>query len=81
MAAESELSRGCMRQSRAISLAEAAANVAVGYGVAVATQALVFPLFEIRVEASAHLAIGAIFTGVSLVRSYLFRRAFERLRR
>ena len=70
-----------MRQSRAMSLFEAATNVAVGYGVAVATQAVVFPLFGIGVEASTHFAIGAIFTGVSLVRSYLLRRVFERLRR
>ena len=70
-----------MKQNRAMSLAEAAANVAVGFGVAVATQALVFPLFEIRVAPSAHFVIGAVFTSVSLVGSYLLRRAFERLRR
>ncbi len=34
-----------MRQSRLMSLVEAVANVAVGYGVAVLTQMLVFPLF------------------------------------
>ena len=33
-----------MRQSRVMSLAEAVANGAIGYGVAVVTQALVFPL-------------------------------------
>lgn len=32
-----------MRQSRLMSLVEALANVAVGYGVAVATQVGVFP--------------------------------------
>ena len=64
-----------------MSLFEAATNVAVGYGVAVATQVLVFPFFEIRVEVTAHVGIGAVFTAVSLVRGYLLRRAFERLRR
>ena len=34
-----------MTQSRAISLLEAVTNIAVGYGVAVLTQMLVFPLF------------------------------------
>jgi hypothetical protein len=32
-----------MKQSRAMSLVEAVANVIIGYGVAVATQILIFP--------------------------------------
>jgi hypothetical protein len=40
----------------------------------------VFPLFGIRVTLSANLAIGAAFTIVSIVRSYVLRRLFERLR-
>ena len=36
---------GGMRQSRLMSLVEAVANVVVGFGVAVGTQILVFPLF------------------------------------
>ena len=69
-----------MRQSRLMSLVEAMANVAVGYGVAVVTQMLVFPLFGLETTLQANLAIGLIFTVVSLVRSYLLRRAFETLR-
>ena len=34
-----------MRQSRRMSLLESLTNVAIGYGVAVATQIAVFPLF------------------------------------
>ena len=34
-----------MRQTRVMSLVEAVANVTVGYGIAVLTQMLVFPLF------------------------------------
>ncbi len=70
-----------MRQSRLMSLVEAVANVAVGYGVAVATQALVFPLFGLEATLSDNLAIGAVFTAVSLVRSYVLRRMFGRLPR
>ena len=66
-----------MRQSRLMSLVEAAANVAVGYTVAVLTQVLVFPLFGLRTTVRENLAIGAIFTVVSLARSYALRRAFE----
>ncbi len=69
-----------MRQSRLMSGVEAVANVAVGYGVAVVTQMLVFPLFGLETTLQANLAIGLIFTAVSLVRSYLLRRAFETLR-
>ena len=69
-----------MRQSRRMSLAEAVANVAVGYGVAVGTQVLVFPLFGMTPSLGENLAIGAIFTVVSLARSYCLRRVFEALR-
>lgn len=38
----------CTKQSRAMSLVESIANVAVGYGLAVGTQMLVFPLFGLH---------------------------------
>jgi len=69
-----------MRQSRRMSLVEALANVAVGYGVAVATQIAVFPRFGLETTMSENLAIGAIFTVVSIVRSYSLRRVFEIIR-
>ena len=64
-------------QSRWMSLVESVANVLVGYIVAVTTQYLVFPLFGLHATLSQNLMIGLIFTGVSLVRSYLLRRVFE----
>ena len=69
-----------MTQSRTMSLVEAVTNVLVGYGVAVTTQMLVFPLFGLHATLQENLLIGLIFTAVSLVRSYLLRRAFETLR-
>jgi hypothetical protein len=69
-----------MKQSRLMSLVESLANVLVGYGVAVATQMLVFPLFGLAVTISDNLLIGLIFTAVSIVRSYALRRGFEALR-
>ena len=71
---------GGMRQSRLMSLVEAVANVAVGYGVAVLTQMLVFPLFGLRTTVRENLAIGVVFTVVSLARSYALRRTFEAMR-
>lgn len=64
-------------QSRAMSLVEAFANVAVGYGVAVATQTIVFPWFGLHATLDQNLALGMIFTIVSLVRSYVLRRLFN----
>ena len=69
-----------MKQSRLMSLAESLANVLVGYGVAVATQMVVFPLFGLAVTVTENLLIGLIFTAVSIVRSYALRRGFEALR-
>ena len=69
-----------MRQSRLMSLVESLANVLVGYGVAVVTQMLVFPLFGLAVTVTENLLIGLIFTAVSIVRSYALRRGFEALR-
>ncbi len=69
-----------MAQSRAMSLVESLANVAVGYGLAVVTQMLVFPLFALHTTLAENLTIGAIFTVVSIGRSYCLRRLFEGLR-
>ena len=70
-----------VRQSRAMSLVEAATNVVVGYVLAVVTPLVVFPLFGIEAALSEHLAIGLAFVGASLARGYLLRRLFERWQR
>lgn len=69
-----------MKQSRRMSLVESLFNVAIGYIVAVATQIAVFPLFGLEVSLSDNLAIGGLFTVVSIVRSYAVRRLFEAIR-
>ncbi|MDB2552471.1 hypothetical protein N9X71_07850 [Paracoccus sp. (in: a-proteobacteria)] len=69
-----------MKQSRTMSMVEAAANVVVGYVLAIATQIVVFPWFGIEAALGEHLAIGMAFVGVSLARGYLLRRLFEALR-
>ncbi len=67
-------------QSRRMSLIEAISNVAVGFLVALLTQIIVFPLFNLKVSVGEHLAIGGLFTLASLARSYLLRRLFEAIR-
>lgn len=68
-----------MTQSKLSSAAESVANVAVGYSVAMITQAMVFPLFGLHASTAAHAGIALIFTAVSLVRSYALRRLFNRI--
>jgi hypothetical protein len=63
-----------------MSFIEALANVAVGYGVAVVTQILIFPIFGLHTTLAQNLQMGAVFTGISIVRSFLLRRAFEAIR-
>ncbi|MBS4051103.1 MAG: hypothetical protein KGZ69_07860 [Methylomonas sp.] len=69
-----------MKQSRAMSLVESLSNVLVGYGVAVLAQMAVFPLFGLRATLQENLTIGAIFTVVSVLRSYSIRRIFNAIR-
>jgi len=64
-------------QSSWMSLVEAITNIAIGYVVAVLTQVLVFPLFGLSVSLGENLGIGAVFTVVSLIRSFALRRAFN----
>ena len=63
-----------------MSAVEAVANVAIGYVVAVAANAVVLPLFGLHPNAFDSLAIGALFTAISLARSYVLRRLFNRIR-
>ena len=69
-----------MKQSRVMSTIEAIANVVVGHVLAIATQIVVFPWFGIETGLAEHLSIGLAFVVVSLVRGYVLRRLFERLR-
>ena len=69
-----------MKQTRIMSLVESIANVIVGYGVAVVTQILIFPVFGLHTTLAQNLKMGAIFTIVSIARSFALRRVFEAIR-
>ena len=69
-----------MTQSRGMSLIEAVTNVAVGYVLAVTTQIVVFPWFGLHPSLGENLALGGVFVGTSLLRSYALRRLFEHWR-
>ena len=72
-----------MQQTRLISAVEALTNIAIGMGVALASQYVIFPIVGIYgpgtrdVSFVAHLQITAWFTLISFLRSYAIRRYFE----
>lgn len=75
-----EVTSGGVMQSRWMSFVEATVNILVGYGIAVSTQILVFPIFGLQSTLTENLKIGAVFTAVSIVRSFALRRLFEKIR-
>lgn len=71
---------GQRKQTRKASLVETLLNTALGYGVALAAQIIVFPWFGINIPLSSNILIGAVFTVVSIARGFILRRMFEALR-
>lgn len=68
-----------MKQSKLMSWVETCLNTGIGFGIAVTTQILVFPLFGYSPPLSTNFKIALIFTVVSIVRGYVLRRMFEAL--
>ncbi|MDA0782403.1 MAG: hypothetical protein O2942_09100 [Proteobacteria bacterium] len=64
-------------QKKLHSFIEVFTNTFIGYLIAVFTQMIVFPLFEIKVSVSENMLIAVIFTVVSIIRSYVLRRVFN----
>jgi hypothetical protein len=69
-----------MKQSRTMSVVESVANVIVGYGIAVAAQMLLFPVFGMHMTLLQNLKLAAAFTIISICRSFALRRLFEAIR-
>lgn len=67
------------QQSKSMSLVEAISNVFIGYLVATAATYIILPLHGYNVTTAHALSISLAFTLISLIRSYLLRRVFNRL--
>lgn len=67
-------------QTRKGSVTEAVANTTIGWLINFSANLVVLPLFGFDVTPSQAFGIGVIFTGISLVRSYVIRRFFNGLR-
>jgi hypothetical protein len=66
-----------VRQTRRGSLTEALINVAVGYTVNMVANFAIFPLFGWHITLRQNLALGVVYTAISIARAYLIRRGFN----
>lgn len=66
-----------MSQTRIGSLVESIINVLIGFGVGVASQYFIFPMFGIHIPFWTNVEIAVWFTVISIARSYVVRRAFN----
>jgi|5B_taG_2_1085324.scaffolds.fasta_scaffold74838_3 hypothetical protein len=69
-----------MVQPKLESLFESILNVLVGFIISVIATLIVLPLFGFAVTGGQSIVISAVFTVLSIARSYFLRRLFERWR-
>lgn len=69
-----------MSQTKLGSLAESLANIAVGLGVNLAANWIILPAYGMTLTAETNMKLGVLYTGVSLVRSFVIRRWFNGLK-
>lgn len=69
-----------MAQTKKGSIAEAWANIAVGFSINYFANLTIFPLFGMHIGALNNFYMGCIYTVISLVRSYVLRRWFNGLK-
>ena len=67
-----------MRQTKLGSFYEACINVAIGFGINFVANLVILPLFGFDITLTDNLYIGLLYTIVSVVRSYVVRRWFDR---
>ncbi len=71
-----------MTDSKLKSLTECIVNILPGFGIAYISNLYILPLFSEGITNSDHftmIQIGFWYTIISIFRSYVFRRCFERL--
>lgn len=69
-----------MKQTRFMSLVESLGNVAIGYGIAVVSQIVVFAHWGVHLDLAQNMEMAVVFTIISIVRSFTLRRVFEFIR-
>lgn len=66
-----------MAQTRRQSLTEVVAGVVIGYVVALAANAVIFPRYGFQPSLASNLEITALYTVISMARGYSVRRFFN----
>lgn len=69
-----------MKQTRFMSLVEILTNLGTGFLLASMINHLVLPLWGYNIPIGESFQIAFLFTVVSIIRSYMFRRIFEFVR-
>lgn len=67
-------------QTKKQSLIESISNVFIGYLVALLSQIIIFPIFDINTSFKNNIYIGLWFTVISICRSYILRRIFNKIK-
>ncbi|CAB4198339.1 hypothetical protein UFOVP1309_73 [uncultured Caudovirales phage] len=67
-----------MSQTKFMSIFETCTNTFIGYMVAVCSQIIIFPLFNIQIPLADNFLIGLWFTFISILRGYFLRRLFNK---
>ena len=64
-------------QTKTQSMIEACTSVFIGYWIAVISQIILYPYFDIEVTFGDQMYIALWFTVISIIRTYLMRRLFN----
>lgn len=67
-----------MKQSKKQSLIESVTNVLIGMVISLTVQLIVYPIMDIEVKFIQNIYLTLIFTVVSIARSYIIRRFFNK---
>jgi hypothetical protein len=67
-------------QTKTFSLIEAITSTLIGFIVSLIVQLIIYPIMDIRVTIEQNLTITTVFTIVSIVRGYLVRRFFNKIK-
>ena len=68
-------------QSKRYSILEATTNTLAGLLIAFSVQLIIYPAMNIAVRIEQNIVITFVFTGVSILRGYVLRRIFNRIRK
>lgn len=67
-----------MAQSKKHSLIESVTNTAIGFVIALTSQVLIYPLFNIHITFKTNFWLTVVFTFISIARGYALRRIFTK---